>query len=152
MWFLQPLGSCWSQTGIFFRSVKWLSLPPGNLLTREWIWRSCVWCFCYPYRGIQFPTVSFHGTPIHLLKEKPWFLVGFSLVYCCLVSWIHPWIDISRYFPGGYGGKFQQHRLHFGWLRKSPFYNGGRPLTKRFNSSTCGIWRLLKYTQAISCH
>ena len=40
--------------------------------------------FFYPYRGIQFPTVSFHGTPIHLLKEKPWFLVGFSLVYCCL--------------------------------------------------------------------
>ena len=70
--------------------------------------------FLYSYRGIQFPrchvlfiTVSFfNGTPIHLLKEKPWFLVGFSLVYCCLGVDIHilglilrEISDVSRYFP-----------------------------------------------------
>ena len=80
----------------------------------------------YPYRGIQFPrchvlfiTVSFfNGTPIHLLKEKPWFLVGFCLLLLgsgyILGLILREISDISRYFPGGYGGKFQQHRLHFG--------------------------------------
>ena len=103
MWFLQPLGSCWYQDSCFFRSVKWLSLP-GHLLTREWTWRFCVWCF-YPYWGIHFPgymyclLVCCFMIHMYTSSKKVWFLL-----YTAAWEWIRPWFDIeyierNRYFP-----------------------------------------------------